>query len=90
MRRLDRRLARLHDLHSEYAVEILAVDPDGPAGRAGMRQGDLIIGIADYEVATLDDLHRFLTEWPAGRPTEITILRGASKEVIEVTPSDMP
>jgi len=37
MRRLDRRLARLHNLSSEYAVEILAVDADGPAGRAGMR-----------------------------------------------------
>jgi S1-C subfamily serine protease len=89
-RRLDRRLARLHNLRREHAVEILGVDPNGPAAGAGMRQGDLIIAIAGDEVATLDDLHRFLTEWPPGRPTQVTILRGVGREVIEVTPSESP
>jgi S1-C subfamily serine protease len=83
-------LARLHNLRSEHAVEILGVDPNGPAAGAGMRQGDLIIAIAGDEVATLDDLHRFLTEWPPGRPTQVTILRGVGREVIEVTPSESP
>jgi S1-C subfamily serine protease len=88
IRRLDRRLVRLHNLSYEYAVEIIRVYPDGPAGRAGMREGDLIVGIADQPVGTLDDLHRFLTEWPVGQPVKVTILRRAKKEDIEVTPSE--
>ncbi len=88
IRRLDRRLVRLHNLSDESAVEIIRVSPDGPAGLAGMREGDLIIGIADQPVATLDDLHRFLTEWPVGQPVKIIILRRAAREEIEVTPSE--
>lgn len=88
IRRLDRRLVRLHNLAHEYAVEIIRVYADGPAGLAGMREGDLIIGIADQPVATLDDLHRFLTEWPVGQPVKITVLRRAAKEEIEVIPSE--
>lgn len=89
-RRLERRLVRLHNLPDEYAVEIIGIDPDGPAGRGGMREGDLIVGIADEHVATLDDLHRFLTEWKVGQEVKITILRGTDKEEIEVTPSEAP
>lgn len=87
-RRLDRRVVRLHNLSHEYAVEIVGIYPDGPAGRGGMREGDLIIAIADMPVATLDDLHRFLTEWPVDKPLKITILRGATKEEIEVIPAE--
>lgn len=89
IRRLDRRQVRLHNLPNEYAVEIIRVYPDGPAGLAGMRESDLIIGIADRPVGTLDDLHRFLTEWPVGQPVKITILRRAAKEEIEVVPSEV-
>ncbi len=89
-RRLDRRLVRLHNLSGEYAVEIMGIDPDGPAGRNGMREGDLIVGIGNERVETLDDLHRYLTEWRVGERTKITILRGTSKDVIELTPSETP
>jgi S1-C subfamily serine protease len=88
IRGLDRRLVRLHNLGSEYAVEIVRVHPQGPAGQSGLHEGDLVIGIADAPVATLDDLHRFLTEWPVGQPVSITILRGTSKEQLEIVPSE--
>jgi hypothetical protein len=39
-------------------------------------------------VGTLDDLHRFLTEWPVGQPVKITILRRAKKEELEIIPSE--
>lgn len=89
-RRLDRRLVRLHDLSDEYAVEIVGIDPDGPAGRGGMREGDLIVGIGNEHVSTLDDLHRFLTEWKVGQEVTVTILRGTDKAEIELTPSEAP
>ena len=86
IRHLDRRLVRLHNLPNELAVEVMRVDPNGPAGRAGIHAGDIIVGIGDEPVATLDDLHRFLTEWPVGRPVTVTILRRKDKVEIEVVP----
>ncbi|MGB6067840.1 MAG: trypsin-like peptidase domain-containing protein [Desulfomonilaceae bacterium] len=88
IRRLDRRMVRLHNLSVEHAVETIRVYPGDPADRGGMRDGDLIVAMADKPVGTLDDLHRFLTEWPVGQPVKITILRRANKEEIEVIPSE--
>jgi hypothetical protein len=37
-------------------------------------------------VATVDDLHRLLTKWPAGRPVEVELLRDGHAERILVVP----
>ena len=49
---LERRVVRFHHLAGEYAVEAISVDRRGPAGRAGLREGDLIVAINGQSVAT--------------------------------------
>jgi S1-C subfamily serine protease len=46
-RPLDRRLVRFHNLVRSQAVEVIEVEKRGPANRAGLRTGDLIVGIPD-------------------------------------------
>jgi len=46
-----------HNLRQERAVEVVAVEPRSPVGRAGMHSGDLIVGINGHEVESIDDLH---------------------------------
>lgn len=87
-RHVDRRLALFHQLGSEHAVEIVSLDPDGPAARAGFHLGDLIVAIGGKEVGSVDELHKFLTEWPVGRPVKISLLRGKDKVEIEVAPTE--
>jgi S1-C subfamily serine protease len=82
-RPLDRRLVRFHRLKKESAVEAISVDPGGPAGRAGLRNGDLIVGIQDQDVTSVDDLHRFLADWPVGGAVTLKILRG--REILRLT-----
>src|SRR5205823_2998244 len=41
-RPLDRRLARHHGLDQASAVEVVSVDGRAPAGRSGVREGDLV------------------------------------------------
>jgi len=36
----------------------------------------------------VDDLHRFLSDWPIGQPAEIDILRGAVREVLGIVPKE--
>ncbi len=87
-RPLDRRLVRFHGLKSEFAVEAISVDPLGPAGQAGLRQGDLIVGIQGHEVASVDDLHRFLAEWPVGQPVALAVVRGRERLEMTVVPAE--
>jgi S1-C subfamily serine protease len=85
-RPLDRRLVRFHSLKRDHAVEVLAVDPRGPAGRAGVQTGDLIVGVEGSDVSSVDDLHRFLSDWAIGRPAQLSILRGRERVTVSVVP----
>ncbi|OHD67656.1 MAG: hypothetical protein A2W19_11320 [Spirochaetes bacterium RBG_16_49_21] len=42
---LPRRIVNYHNLAVDSAVEIVSIQPDGPAGRAGLSIGDLIVEI---------------------------------------------
>jgi S1-C subfamily serine protease len=85
-RPLPRRMVRFHNLKGESAVEVISVAPDGPAGQAGIRQGDLIVAINEEDVTSVDQIHRFLAEWPIGRRVKLAIIRGEKRLEIEVAP----
>ncbi len=89
-RPLPRSLARLHKVSKDFAVEVVNVDPAGPAGNAGIRKGDLIVATNDTEVVSVDDLHRFLAETDIGTPVTLTVLRGKERLNIPVTPIEAP
>src|SRR6185295_8781456 len=74
---LHRRVVRYHDLPLESAVFVVSVEPGSPGARAGVREGDLIVGFAGKPVAGIDDLHRQLVEDQADRYTEMVVLRGS-------------
>ena len=87
-RPLSRRTIRALNLSTEHAVVILEVTRGGPAHQAGLLTGDLLIRIGDRDVATMDDIYRFLTEWPAGKPVKVTILRLGKQLEIDVRPAE--
>lgn len=85
-RQIDRRLVRLHNLRKERAVEVVSVDPRGPGVQAGVREGDLIVAIDEQDVASVDDLHRFLAEQAPGRRVVLAIMRGGERIKVEAVP----
>lgn len=85
-RPLGRRLVRFHNLAHERAVEIVSVEGDGPARRAGLREGDLIVAISEQAVTSVDDLHRFLAEWPFEGTVALTVIRGPEQLLVDVKP----
>jgi S1-C subfamily serine protease len=85
---LDRRLVRFHDLNANQAVEVLSIEPAGPAGVAGMQVGDLVVAINGKDVQSVDDLHRFLAEWPIGQPVDIDIVRGSRRRTLRAVPEE--
>ncbi|MEW6443322.1 MAG: trypsin-like peptidase domain-containing protein [bacterium] len=89
-RPLDRRIVRFHGLAAEFAVEVISVEQQGPAARAGMQAGDLIVAIDGKVVASVDDLHRFLAEWRLGDAVTLNVVRGRERLDLEVTPAEEP
>jgi S1-C subfamily serine protease len=87
-RPLSRRTVRALNRSTEHAVVILEVVRGGPADQAGLQTGDLLIRIGDRDVATMDDVYRFLTDWPAGKPVRVTVLRLGERLEIEVRPAE--
>ena len=85
---LHRRLVRFHDLALETGVVVLSVESNSPAQKAGVREGDVIIGLAGKAVAGIDDLHRLLSDLPAAVRTELAILRRTEKLSIWLTPEE--
>jgi S1-C subfamily serine protease len=59
------------------------VIPGGPADRAGLRRGDLLLTVAGKPVAVAQDVQRLMFADAIGRPLAITVMRnGALVDVI--------
>jgi S1-C subfamily serine protease len=85
-RPLDRRLSRAHGLDAKQAVEVTAVSPGSPAARAGLLDGDLIVGLDGRLVDGADALFRLLARWAPGTAVELRILRRGAEKVVTLTP----
>jgi len=85
-RPLGRRMVRYHGLKGNHVVEVLSVEPKSPAAKAGLKKNDLIIAIGGTSIQSVDDLHRFLADWPIGKPVEIEIVNGQSRKRLTVKP----
>jgi len=88
--RLQRRLVLAHAIERETGILVLHVEKGSPAERAGVREGDIVVGFGGAAVASVDDLHRLLTEAQIGTATALRVLRGGRLETLEVAPGESP
>jgi S1-C subfamily serine protease len=81
---LLRRVVRHFHLPVQTGVLVVSVEPDGPAVRAGVREGDILVECAGEPVSGADDLHKLLTVERIGRRLPIGVIRGTDRLTIEV------
>jgi S1-C subfamily serine protease len=85
---LLRRVVRYFHLPAETGVLVVSVEPDGPAARAGVREGDILVECAGAPVSGADELHRLLTVERIGRQLPVGVIRGTERLTIEVEPKE--
>jgi S1-C subfamily serine protease len=85
-RPVSRRLLRFHGLKGDFGVEVASVATGSPAERGGVKTGDLIVAIGGEAVASVDDIHRFLSEGLIGQPVNLSVVRGKERLEVQVTP----
>ncbi len=81
---LPRRVVLFHELSVESGVLIISIENNSPAQKADLVAGDVIVGMNNQPIASIDDLHRLLTHDQVGVRSPLTIIRHSEKLVFDV------
>ena len=85
---IPRPIARVHQLAVTSGILVVSIEPGSPATAAGVREGDVILALADTLVSGIDELHRLLTADRIGVPTKLIVLRGSGRRSLSVVPAE--
>jgi serine protease Do len=77
--------AKALGLKEERGVEISRVDPEGPAGKAGMKEGDVVLEFNGQPVQSYAQFVRMVQETPIGRQVKIVVWRGGAAQTLTAT-----
>jgi serine protease Do len=80
--RTGRRIRAAAGLPERDGLLVRSVRDDGPAARAGVETGDLLVASGDTPLATVDDLHDVLAA--AGDTLSLTVVRGVDERSVDV------
>jgi S1-C subfamily serine protease len=85
---IHRRITRFYNLPAENGILITFIENNSPALKAGLSEGDVIIGFDDQSISGIDDLHKLLTDIQVGKESNIKILRRTEIITLEIIPSE--
>jgi predicted metalloprotease with PDZ domain len=77
----DEQDTSLH-VKSGTGVEVVMVDHDGPAGKAGLQPHDVIIRLNGQNVTGTECLHKMIHDAGVGAPVSLTVYRGGRQIVV--------
>src|SRR4030095_15545368 len=72
---IHRRIVRFYGLPLETGVLVVSVEKNSPAQRAGLREGDLIVGFGDQPIGIVHHLHKVLVGEQIGVNANVTVIR---------------
>jgi S1-C subfamily serine protease len=73
----------------DNGLRVAEVVPGGPAERAGLRPGDLLLSAAGKPVTEAQDLQRLMFAEAIGKPLPITVVRNGALVDVIAEPSEL-
>ncbi len=67
-------------------VKLSGISDSGPAGAAGVKGGDVIVGLGDRKILNIYDYTDAMADLKVGEETTITVLRGEEELTLKITP----
>jgi S1-C subfamily serine protease len=87
---LHPRIGRYLGVKNSQGVLVLDVAADSPGARAGLREGDLLVGLKNQPVTSIDDLQRLLVAAEIGVKSVIEVVRRTYRLELEIVPRETP
>lgn len=75
-------------LKDDHGVEITQVDQEAPAGKAGLKEHDVIVGYNGTPVEGQEQFKRLIRETPPGRTVSLNIMRDGQQQSMKVQLAD--
>jgi serine protease Do len=73
------------NLKEERGVEVSSVEEDGPAAKAGIKSGDVVLEFNGTPVQGTVEFQRMVSEMPPGRQVKLTVWRNGATQNLTAT-----
>ncbi len=87
---IARQIVRFYNLGVSSGILVASIEPDSPAARSLLREGDIVVALDGAGVGSIDQLHRLLSEERIGKEIALTVIRRTEKLEIAMTPQESP
>ena len=77
-------------LSVDKGVVVVRVVPGGPANKAGLKEGDVIVSFGGQDVTMVEELTKILHSSKIGEPLEIKYWRGKTEHTVTLIPVESP
>ena len=74
--------AKALNLKEERGVEVSSLAPEGPAAKAGLKEGDVVLEFNGQHVEGTTQFQRLVRETPVGRNAKITVWRNGAMQTL--------
>ena len=72
------------NLQSDHGALISRVDPSGPAHKAGIQRGDVIVNFAGQPIIEMEDLPRRVAAMAPGAKTDVVVMRAGKEKTFDI------
>ena len=79
-----------YQFNLDKGIYVMKVSKDGPAGKAGLKEGDVILKVAGTDINSVADLRGVIEVQAVGGKVDVLIIRGNNQHTVNVLLEEMP